>query len=114
MRFKSFRHAFEGIMSMGKNFCIMIGCFVLVVVLGFLFQISKVEWVAALLCCGGVLAFEMMNTAIENAVNLSTKEMNPLAKKAKDIAAGAVLVFSVFAAAVGMVIFLPHFIALFK
>ncbi len=70
------------------------------------------EWAVLMLCCGAVLCAEMVNTAIERAVDLVSAEKSPLAGKAKDIAAGAVLVISLFAAAAGLIIYIPHVIAL--
>ena len=112
----SFKYAFKGIakeMISGASFKVMIACFAVVVAAGFLLGVTLAEWTILILCCGGVLTFEMVNTSIESVVNLLTKDFDPLAEKAKDIAAGAVLVFSLFSAAVGAIIFLPYIIALF-
>ena len=54
-----------------------------------------------------MLALELVNTAVEAVVDLVTEERKPLAKKAKDTAAGAVLIAAICAAAAGLVIFLP-------
>ncbi len=115
MLFKPFHYAVQGIAQAfrsEKNIRVMFVCFLIVLLAGYLFAITPLEWVAVLLCCGGVLALEMINTAVESTVDLITKEHHPLAKKAKDVAAGAVLVWSVFSAAVGLIVFLPHLIAL--
>ena len=115
MLYRSFQYAFKGIARIireERNFRIMIVCFVLVVIVGILVDLSGIEWALVLLCGGGVLCFEMLNTAIESAVDLAKPETHPLAGKIKDIAAGFVLVFSMFAAAIGLIIFLPHIIAL--
>jgi diacylglycerol kinase len=58
-------------------------------------------------CFGLVISLEMINSAIENLVDLVSPEYNKLAGKAKDIAAGAVLVAAICAAIVGLIIFLP-------
>jgi undecaprenol kinase len=55
-----------------------------------------------------VLSLELMNTAIERAIDLVTKDVHPLAKQAKDVAAGAVLVASVGAAVTALIIFGPR------
>lgn len=112
---KSFGFAWAGIcqtLRTQRNFRIMLCIFLLVVAAGFLFRITPVEWAVLLLCCGSVLSLEMVNTALEAAVDLTTCEIHPTAKKAKDIAAGAVLVFSFFSVCVGLVIFVPHIIVL--
>jgi diacylglycerol kinase len=86
----------------------------LVVAASVLLQLSGTEWAIVLLCCGGVIALEMGNTALEYIVDLVSPEYHNLAKKAKDVAAGGVLIACLFAAAVGLVIFVPHIAALFK
>ena len=75
---------------------------------GVYFDITKLEWLFVLTAIGGMLALELMNTAIEKAVDLVTNETHPLAKAAKDTAAGAVLVYAIFSAVVGLIIFLPR------
>ena len=115
MFFRKFQYAFRGIgkaLSEEVTFRIMLVCFVLVIALGLLLCVSTLEWAALLLCSGAVLCAEMLNTAIERAVDLASPEKHPLAGKAKDISAGAVLVLSVFAAAVGLIIFIPRIVAL--
>ena len=72
--------------------------------------LSLMEWCICLILCGMVLALELVNTALEAVTDLVTEEWRPLAKKAKDLAAGAVLMGAVTAAAVGGIIFIPHFL----
>jgi diacylglycerol kinase len=67
--------------------------------------ITATEWCIILLAFGLVLAMEMMNSAVEDLVNLVTHEWKPLAGKVKDIAAGAVLWTSVMALIIGIIIF---------
>jgi len=78
---------------------------VLVTAAGFYFSISKMEWLVLLITIALVIGAELINTAIEYAVDLATEEIHPLAKAAKDIAAGAVLVTAVFAVIIGVIIF---------
>jgi diacylglycerol kinase len=110
----SFQYALRGIAAalIGRNIRIMAVCFALIVPVSFLFGLSGIEWAAILLCCAGVISLEMVNTALESAVDIATTEYKPLAKKAKDIAAGAVLVFSILSAVIGLIIFVPHIIRL--
>ncbi|MDD5017967.1 MAG: diacylglycerol kinase family protein [Eubacteriales bacterium] len=117
MFYRSFKYAVKGVIKTlrsERNFRVMIVCFMLAVTAGILLGLSGIEWALILLCCGGVLSFEMLNTAIECVVDMVQSNAHPLAEKAKDIAAGFVLVFSVFAAVIGLVVFVPHIIALFK
>ena len=81
---------------------------VFVVIAGFVFSISKVEWLFILSCIAGVIALELVNTAIEATVDLVTEDIRTLAKKAKDIAAGAVLVYTIYSILVGVIIFSPR------
>lgn len=86
---------------------------ILVVIAGLIFRVSAVEWLFLLLSVFLVLAFEMMNSAIENVVDLASNyHFSMLAKNAKDMAAGAVLVVSTFAVLVGLVVFVPKIWAL--
>lgn len=66
-----------------------------------------IEWSIVVLLIGGMLALEMMNAAIERVVDLVTLENHPLAKHAKDLAAGAVLVYAISSVVIGLIIFVP-------
>ncbi|MEN8701032.1 diacylglycerol kinase family protein [Bacillus infantis] len=85
-----------------------------VIAAGACFSLSRIEWMFIILAIGGMFALELINTSIERAVDLSTEEWHPLAKQAKDAAAGAVLVFAFASAALGAIIFLPKIWALFQ
>lgn len=111
----SFKFGFQGIASAAareRNMQIHIVISVFVLVAGLVFSISKYEWIAILLCIGGMIALEMLNTAIERTVDMYTKEFHPLAKQAKDIAAGAVLIFAIVSVIIGLIIFIPRILAL--
>ncbi|HWJ80521.1 MAG TPA: diacylglycerol kinase family protein [Niallia sp.] len=106
----SFRLAFFGIFTAVKherNMRNHLGIGILVFLFGFLFDLSKLEWVCIVFCIGIVISMELLNTAIERVVDLVTKEFHPLAKEAKDIAAGAVLVSALLSIVVGLIIFIP-------
>ena len=86
---------------------------VLVVFAGLLFRVSVMEWLFLLLCTFLVVTLEIVNSAIENVVDLASDyHFSMLAKNAKDMAAGAVLFFSVFAVIAGIFIFGPRIWAL--
>ena len=87
---------------------------VVAVVAGALLRISRGEWMAVAVCIGLVLGGECTNTALESAVDLASPARHPLAKRAKDAAAGAVLFFSLAAAIVGGIIFLPRLLDLLR
>ena len=84
----------------------------LVVIAGLILGISVTEWCICLGLFGMVMALELVNTAVEAVVDLVTEERKPLAKIAKDTAAGAVLFTAIMAVIIGCIIFIPHFIAL--
>ncbi len=109
-RIQSFGYAGRGIglvVSKEANMKIHLAVAVLVVMAGFYFQISIAEWIACLFCFGLVFTTEMINTAIENVVDLASPKQHELARNAKDIAAGAVLVSAIVSAAIGLIIFVP-------
>ena len=106
----SFKYAIEGIITGIKNetnMKIHITIMIFVIIFGIVLKISKIEWMICIVLFGLVISSELMNTAIENTVDLITMEKNPKAKIAKDVAAGAVLVNAVTSAIIGLLIFLP-------
>ncbi|MEK8198899.1 diacylglycerol kinase family protein [Lysinibacillus sp. FSL M8-0134] len=105
----SFGYAIEGILTASKeqNFKSHVVSAIIVMLAGYLTGLSRIEWYIVLLLIALMFALEMINTAIERVVDLASPEIHPLAKQAKDIAAGAVLVFALFSAIIGLLIFLP-------
>ena len=107
---KSFKYAFDGICTGIKeeqNMKIHITIMILVIIFGIMLKISKMEWIICIILFGLVISMELINTAIENTVDLVTKEKNEQAKIAKDVAAGAVLVSAITSAIIGLIIFVP-------
>lgn len=106
---RSFGYAIEGIITASKeqNFKSHVVSAIIVMLAGYLTGLSRIEWYIVLLLIALMFALEMINTAIERVVDLASPEIHPLAKQAKDIAAGAVLVFALFSAIIGLLIFLP-------
>jgi undecaprenol kinase len=80
---------------------------VIVIILGLFYQLSAIEWMLIVFAIGGMLSLELMNTAIERVVDLVTKDFHPLAKQAKDVAAGAVFIYAILSVLIGCIIFLP-------
>ena len=106
----SFKYAFEGIFTAfkaEKNMKIHFIIMLLVIILGIMLKISSVEWIICIILFGFVISLELVNTAIENTVDLITQEKHPKAKIAKDVAAGAVLIAAITAAIIGLIIFVP-------
>ena len=105
---KSLSYAFAGIkVAVGeqRNVQIHLTIFLLVIAAGLFIDINHSEWLAVILASSIVISIEMINTAIEKVVDLASPEIHPLAKKAKDIAAGAVLVAVCFAVIIGLLVF---------
>lgn len=115
-RIKSFSYAFKGIASLfasqpnARIHAVVLSC---VVAAGFYFKVDKTEWLTIVLIATLVLSAEAMNTAVEFVVDLVSPDYHPLAGKAKDVAAAAVLLAAFGAVAIGLIIFLPKILLLF-
>lgn len=108
--FRSFVFAYAGIraaLRSEQNIRFHFTAAVIVIAAGLLTGLSAVEWMIIIAVIGGMLAFEMFNSSMERIVDLASPDLHPLAKQAKDMAAGAVLVFAVASAIIGLLIFLP-------
>lgn len=90
-----------------RNAKIQLAIGVLAVIAGAIVGFDAGRWAILILTMGLVLASEIMNTAVEAAVDLTTSEIHPLARQAKDAAAGAVLCAAVTAVLVGVCLFGP-------
>ena len=104
----SFKYAFQGVFSAIKterNLKIHISIMILVIIAGIFFKISKMEWIICIILFGLVIGGEMLNSAIETVVDIAMPEINPKAKFAKDVAAGAVVLAACNALVVGYFIF---------
>lgn len=108
--FMSFVYAFKGIfrtIANERNLRIHLTCVIYMISILSLtdwFVLSRTDWAILVLCCGTVIGGEIVNTAIENAVNLASEEYTEYGKISKDAAAGAVLVSAVTAVIVGIII----------
>lgn len=106
----SFKYAFVGIATgirSERNMKIHLTMMIMVCAMGYRFKISVVEWCLCMVLFGMVIGMELINCSIEAVVDLVCPQMHPLAKKAKDTAAGAVLVVAISAAVIGLIIFIP-------
>ena len=113
---KSFGFALQGFrfaVSTERNIKVMLGGAAFAVIMGLILQIDLISWAIILLCCGCVLAAELMNTAVETIVDLVSPEYHPLAGHAKDVAAAAVYVLSFLVALVGVCVFANALISKF-
>ena len=113
---KSFKHALDGLFYALKyehNMIIILICFIIAVILGFIFKIKVFEWLFILIVSGCIATCEMINTSIEAIVDLITLKEHPLAKIAKDTASSASLILCLTALIGGLIIFLPKILVLF-
>ena len=114
---RSFRFAFAGIayaLRTQRNVRVHAVAACLVIAAGIYFRISAVEWAILALTIGFVFSAEMINTVAELAVDLLTQHYHPMAKVAKDVGAGAVLVAAIAAVGVGVAIFGPRVWAMLR
>jgi diacylglycerol kinase len=111
----SFRHALEGLIVAFRtqpNFQVHLALSIFVLLLSIYFKVSNLDWLIIILTITLGLAIELLNTAIEFAVDLMTQEYKLYAKLAKDIAASAMFVYAVGSVLIAGVIFLPHILSL--
>jgi diacylglycerol kinase (ATP) len=106
--FESFNYAIEGVVHVlrtQRNMRIHFALAVAVLAVAIAVGVTKLELIALLIAITFVLVAEMINTAVEGVIDVSTTAFDPMAKLAKDIAAGAVLIAAVNAVAIGYLVF---------
>src|SRR5262249_22896975 len=104
----SFNYAFEGLIHVlrtQRNMRIHFLVAGIVLVVALVVGVAKIELIALIISITFVLVAEMINTAVEGAIDVATSSFDPMAKLAKDIAAGAVLLATINAVAVGYLVF---------
>jgi diacylglycerol kinase len=109
----SFRYAFAGIgyeLRTQRNLRIHVAIAVVVVIAGLWLGLSRWEWTVIALTVGFVLAAEMFNSALEAVVDLASPDLQSLAKIAKDVSAGAVVLAAATAVVVGLLVLGPHLV----
>lgn len=114
-RWRSFGYAFQGIATLFRTQAhawIHLVATVVVIALAYFFGVKTWEWTVLALCITLVLAAEAFNTAIEFLTDLVSPDYHPLAGKAKDTAAAAVLICALGATIVGIIIFAPYLLSL--
>ena len=112
----SFKFAFSGIKELWvheSNTRIHLIFTILVMIMALLLKVNSVELCVLVFITGAVWSAEAMNSAVERVVDLVTLDKKPLAKAAKDLAAGSVLLLAITSVVIGLVIFLPKIISLF-
>lgn len=112
----SFKYGFEGLNSALKtepNLKLQVLIGLVGIFCATFFHINQIEWLICIIVWSLDFSLELTNTAIEDIVDSFTSDIHPAAKRAKDVAAAAVIVAFLAEAAVGLIIFLPYFINLF-
>jgi len=102
--FRGLYHGTRGQSSFVVHFVIATA----VIVAGFVFHVTMVEWCILTACIAGVVAAELFNTALESLAKAITPEHNELVGRALDMASAAVLVAAIGSVVIGLLIFLPH------
>jgi diacylglycerol kinase (ATP) len=114
-RFQSIRFALRGIGVMLRsqhNAWVHAVATVGALTAGFLFEISRIEWLAITLAIVAVWTAEALNTAFESLCDVASPEFHPMVERAKDVAAGAVLISAIGAVFVALLVFGPRLLAL--
>ncbi|MDO5118769.1 MAG: diacylglycerol kinase family protein [Coriobacteriales bacterium] len=105
---RSFLFAVQGFrtaLTQERNLKVMLAAGGITIVAGLIVGLDALSWAIVLVCCGIIIAAELINTAIEKVVDLVSPEFHPLAGQAKDIAAAAVWVMALLVAIVGILVF---------
>ena len=112
-RITSFSYAINGIKILYKeehNIRIHLLAAIIAIGLGFIFEISTMEWIAISFSIGLVIILETINSAIENLCDFISPDKHELIKKVKDLSAAAVLFGAITAAVIGSIVFIPKII----
>lgn len=113
--FESFKYAIEGLIygiKNERNIKIHFSIMLIVIIMGFLINISLIEWCICLILFGLVISLEYVNTALESVVDICSLEINELAKRSKDLAAASVFLVAFISFVIGLIIFLPKILEL--
>ncbi|HEU5226324.1 MAG TPA: diacylglycerol kinase family protein [Ktedonobacteraceae bacterium] len=114
---RGFTYAFSGLwyaLRTQRNVRVHCAIALFALIMGILLRISPVEFAIIFVAITGVFISEMFNTVIELCIDIASPEYHPLAKIAKDVAAGAVLLNAILAVVIGLLIFGPHLLALLR
>ena len=110
-RARSFRSALAGmrvLVGSQRNAWIHVAATVAVTALGLYLGLSAAQWALVAVAVASVWTAEAINTALELLADAVAPELNPLIGKAKDVAAGGVLIAAIGAAAIGLLVFVPE------
>jgi len=111
-----FKYAFSGLwyaLRTQRNARVHVSIAILAILLGVVLHISAIEFALVFVAITGVFIAEMFNTVFELCIDLASPDYHPLAKIAKDVAAGAVLLSATLSIIIGLFVFVPHIWELF-
>jgi diacylglycerol kinase len=114
-RYRSFRAALRGLgwlIVSERHFQLHLVAAVAAILLGLILGLTAMEWAILVLTIGLVLVAEAINTAIEHTIDLTVRQIDPLARTAKDVGAAGVLIAALISVLVGCFLFLPKLLAL--
>jgi diacylglycerol kinase len=114
-RYRSFRAALRGfgwLIVSERHFQLHLVAAVAAILLGLILGLTLVEWAVLVLTIGLVLVAEAINTAIEHTIDLTVRQIHPLARTAKDVGAAGVLIAAFISVLVGCLLFLPKLLVL--
>ena len=114
-RLESFKYAFDGFKTLfleEHNARIHLFIALIIILTGFYFNLSNIEWLFIIFCIGFVFFAELVNSSIENIADFVSPEKHNSIKKVKDLAAAAVLTSAITSVIVGLIIFLPKIFSL--
>lgn len=101
-------------MKSERNFRLHLLAAIIVIIAGFVVELTRIEWLFTVVAIGSVLAAESLNSAVEKMLDYLNPDVHPQAKIVKDVAAGAVLLTAVMAAIIGVIVFLPNIVSMLK
>ena len=111
--YSSFNYAIQGVIYVlrtQRNMKVHFLIGIMVIILATVLSVPRTELMVLFLTIGGVITAELVNTAVEEVVNLVTQEYHPLAKIAKNVSAGAVLVSALTSVCIGYLVFIEYFL----
>jgi diacylglycerol kinase len=114
--FAGFKYALNGLwyaLRTQRNARVHVSIAILAILAGIVLHISAVEFAMVFVAITGVFITEMFNTVFELCIDIASPDYHPLAKIAKDVAAGAVLLSAMLAVVIGLFVFVPHIWYLF-
>jgi diacylglycerol kinase len=113
---KAFRDAWNGLVyaiRTQRNIKIHLALALITLIVSWVLHISPIEWIIVLFCMGLIIGLECINSSLEELTNIVSPHFDTRAGRVKDLAAGAVLMASIFVFIIGLILFIPKIWILF-